>query len=194
MLAFITGSIITAACSQSARDIDEAADAFIAASEKLAQGLAGEGTNALRALSAKHPWFAVAQLELGRAEDARHSWLWAYVAYKRYLVAAPSTPDRAAIAARLLELEEKVPALKDFGDGERAAAAGDWRAAITAFEASIAKKPAFTLPYLALADAKVRLGDNTGAKIAYAAYLELDQDAPDRKECTAILERLRREK
>ena len=178
-------------CGHTAEDMDSASDLYGAAKAKLDQGLTADGIKQLQTLTGKYPWFAVAYYALGQAEDKRNGWLWAYVAYKRYLGAVAAAPDRAEIKARLSELEATVPALKDFADGERESLAQNWPAAARFLEESIAKKPKFALSYRLLGNVQTVLGDRAKAADAYGKYLELDPDAPDRAEVMQLVERAR---
>jgi outer membrane protein assembly factor BamD (BamD/ComL family) len=176
---FFVLALTAADCAHTAKEVDAASELYAAAQARLEQGATGEGVKLLKALSAKHPWFAAAYFTLAQAEDQRNGWLWAYTAYKRYLDAEPHTPDQREIKARLSELENKVPALKDFADGERALTNGNFSAAAALFEESITKKPSFALAYRFLGLARGKLQQQDKALAAHAKYAELDPEAPD---------------
>jgi hypothetical protein len=168
------------ACLHTARELDTALAHYGEAQKKVADGFVPEGIAAFKTLLQQTPWLTLAHYAIGRAEDGRSAWIWAYISYRRYVAAVPAGAANADVRKRMAELEVKVPALKDYADAEREAQAQNWPVVVALCGASIAKKPNFALAHKLLGVALSQMGKGEGAAAAFRAYLDHDPDAPDR--------------
>lgn len=174
---------VAADCSVLADDLEKAATTYGSAQEKVRQGNVREGVNDLRALLRTAPWLVQAHWAIAKAEHTRGNFVWAYMAYKRYTYAAAVHPDdRAEAFAKLRELEKKEPAFAAYAAAEEAALAKQWKKSIEQARLAIDRKPKFPLAHRLLGVALASNGEDDAAVAAYAEYVALDPDAPERVE------------
>lgn len=174
---------VAADCSVLAGDLERAAAVYASAQEKIRAGNAREGIADLRALLRTAPWLVQAQWAIARAEHARGNYVWAYMAYKRYTYAAAvHAEDRAEAVARLKELEKKEPAFAAYAQAEEAALTKSWPKAVELARLAIDRKPKFPLAHRLLGVALASSGQDDAAVDAYAEYIALEPDAPEKVE------------
>lgn len=146
-------------------------------------------TDQMVQLTQDYPWFAVAHRGLAQLQSRRGNWIGSYTAYNRSL-GFPSHPaDREQVAAQLRLLEERQPALKLYGEGERSALVKDWVKAEALARQVIDQKPQFPLAHRLLGDALAQRTKRPEAAAAYEAYLRLEPFAPDRERIETWLQK-----